>query len=136
MLVGSRWGENACKQALIALLLLLATAGLATAQDASNKIPVIGWLSPATLQSYSQPGPDNPRPHQLRDALSKHGLIDGKGIRIDMRLAEGKLDTRPELAETVVREGATAILAFGEAEGARRQRPPRRFLSCVLPMTW
>jgi putative tryptophan/tyrosine transport system substrate-binding protein len=34
-----------------------------------------------------------------------------------MRLAEGKLDTLPELAETVVREGATAILAFGEAAG-------------------
>jgi ABC-type uncharacterized transport system substrate-binding protein len=115
--VGFVEGRECMQQALIALLLLLATAGLATAQDASNKIPVIGWLSPATLQSYSQPGPDNPGPHQLRDALSKHGLIDGKSIRIDMRLAEGKLDTLPELAETVVREGATAILAFGEAAG-------------------
>jgi putative ABC transport system substrate-binding protein len=53
----------------------------------------------------------------LRDAVSKHGLIDGKNIRVDMRLAEGKLDRLPELAETVVREGATVILAFGEAAG-------------------
>src|SRR5215472_8389209 len=129
MLIASSWtvevrracgfaaGRECMQQALIALLLLLATAGLATAQDASNKIPVIGWLSPATLQSYSQPGPDNPGPHQLRDALSKHGLIDGNSVRIDMRLAEGKLDRLPELAETVVHEGATVILAFGEAAG-------------------
>src|SRR5262245_2726981 len=105
------------QRALIVLLLLFTSVGSATAQDASNKTPVIGWLSPATLQSYSQPGHDNPGPHQLRDALSKHGLIDGKNVRIDMRLAEGKLDRLPELAETAVQQGATVILAFGEAAG-------------------
>jgi putative tryptophan/tyrosine transport system substrate-binding protein len=109
------------QQVMIALLLLFAIPLSAAAQDASNKIPVIGWLSPATLQSYSQGGPDNPGPHQLRDALSKHGLIDGKTIRVDMRLAEGKLERLPELAETVVREGATVILAFGEAAGRAAQ---------------
>ena len=102
---------------------------LATAQDPAN-VPVIGWLSPATTQSYHQPGPGNPGPQLLRDSLAKHGLIDGKNVRIDMRLAEGKLDRLPALAEALVREGATVILAFGEAAGraaqARHQDAPYR----------
>jgi putative ABC transport system substrate-binding protein len=84
-------------------------------------IPIVGWISPATSQSYSQPMPGNPGPHQLREALAKHGLVDGKNIRIDMRLAEGKLERLPALAEALVREGATVILAFGEEAGRAAQ---------------
>ena len=58
----------------------------------SIRAPVVGWLSPASAQSYSQTGVGNPGPHQLRAALAKYGLIDGKNVRIDMRLAEGRLD--------------------------------------------
>jgi ABC-type uncharacterized transport system substrate-binding protein len=93
---------------------------LATAQDPAN-VPIIGWLSPATTESYHQPGPGNPGLQLLRDSLAKHGLIDGKNIRLDMRLAEGKLDRLPGLAETLVREGATVILAYGEAAGRAAQ---------------
>jgi putative ABC transport system substrate-binding protein len=57
----------------------------------------------------------------LRDSLAKHGLIDGKNIRLDMRLAEGKLDLLPGLAEALVRDGATVILAFGEEAGRAAQ---------------
>ena len=57
----------------------------------------------------------------LRDSLAKHGFIDGKNIRIDMRLAEGKLDRLPRLGEALVREGATLILAYGEAAGRAAQ---------------
>src|SRR5207253_1567341 len=84
------------------------------AQEPPVKLPVIGWLSPATTQSYQQPGPGNPGLQLLRDSLAKHGFIDGRNIRIDMRLAEGRLDRLPGLAEAVVREGATVILAYGE----------------------
>jgi putative tryptophan/tyrosine transport system substrate-binding protein len=38
-----------------------------------------------------------------------------------MRLAEGKLDRLPGLAEAVVREGATVILAYGEEAGRAAQ---------------
>jgi putative ABC transport system substrate-binding protein len=94
---------------------------LASTQEASVKLPVIGWLSPATTQSYQQPGPGNPGLQLLRDSLAKHGFIDGKNIRIDMRLAEGKLDRLPGLAEAVVRKGATVILAYGEEAGRAAQ---------------
>jgi putative tryptophan/tyrosine transport system substrate-binding protein len=94
---------------------------LASAQEASVKLPVIGWLTPSTTQSYQQPGPGNPGLQLLRDSLGKHGFIDGRNIRIDMRLAEGKLDRLPGLAEAVVREGATMILAYGEEAGRAAQ---------------
>jgi putative ABC transport system substrate-binding protein len=84
---------------------------LASAQEASVKLPVIGWLSPATTQSYQL----------LRDSLAKHKFVDGKNMRIDMRLAEGKLDRLPGLAEALVSDGATVILAFGEEAGRAAQ---------------
>ncbi len=103
------------------LIFWLCSNVLASAQDSSVKLPVIGWLSPATTQSYQQLGPGNPGPKLLRDSLAKHGLIDGKNVRLDMRLAEGKLDRLPGLAEALVRDGATVVLAFGEAAGRAAQ---------------
>jgi putative ABC transport system substrate-binding protein len=107
----------------IALILVFWLCGtvLPYVQELPVKVPVIGWLSPATMQSYSQPGAGNPGPQLLGDSLAKHGLIVGKNIRLDMRLAEGKLDRLPGLAETLVRDGATVILAYGEAAGRAAQ---------------
>jgi ABC-type uncharacterized transport system substrate-binding protein len=42
-------------------------------------------------------------------------------MRINMRLAEGKLDRLPGLAEALVSDGATVILAFGEEAGRAAQ---------------
>ena len=88
---------------------------LAHAQESGTKVPVIGWLTPATTQSYSQTGRGNPGPHLLRESLARHGLIDGRNVRVDMRLAEGNLDRLAGLAEALVRDGATVILAYGES---------------------
>jgi putative tryptophan/tyrosine transport system substrate-binding protein len=98
----------------LTLIFWLSSTVLPYAQEPLVKLPVIGWLSPSTTQSYQQPGPGNPGLQLLRDSLAKYGLIDGKNVRLDMRLAEGKLDRLPELAEALVRDGATVILAFGE----------------------
>jgi putative ABC transport system substrate-binding protein len=57
----------------------------------------------------------------MRESLARHGLIDGKNMRLDMRLAEGRLDRLPGLAEELVREGAAVILAYGEAAGRAAQ---------------
>jgi putative ABC transport system substrate-binding protein len=94
---------------------------LASAQEPPVKVPVIGWLSPATTESYNQPGAGNPGLQLLRNSLARHGLIDGRNIRVEMRLAEGKLDRLPGLADALVREGATVILAYGEAAGRAAQ---------------
>jgi putative tryptophan/tyrosine transport system substrate-binding protein len=91
--------------------------------------PVIGWLSPATTESYSH-GAGNPGLHLLRESLAKHGLIDGKNARVAMHLAEGKLDRLPELAKTLVRDGASVILAYGE-EAARAAQMATKTLPIV-----
>jgi hypothetical protein len=110
------------KRISAASIFWLCSTVLASAQEEpSVKVPVIGWLSPATTESYHQPGAGNPGPELLRTSLARHGLIDRKNIRVDMRLAEGKLDRLPGLAEALVREGATVILAYGEAAGRAAQ---------------
>jgi putative ABC transport system substrate-binding protein len=105
----------------LTLVFWLCSAGLPYAQETPPKLPVIGWLTPATTESYSQSGPADPGPQLLRDSLAKHGLVDGKNVRLEMRLAEGKPDRFPGLAEALVRDGATVILAFGEAAGRAAQ---------------
>jgi putative tryptophan/tyrosine transport system substrate-binding protein len=76
-------------------------------------LPVIGFLSPATMQTV--------RAQLLRDALAKHGLVDGKNVRVDVRVAEGRLERLPGLAEAFVRDGATVIFATGDAAGRAAQ---------------
>src|SRR5712691_4876399 len=108
-----------------ALISWLCGTALAFAQEPSDKpsdrLPIIGWISPTTTESYQQSAPGSPGPRLMRESLARHGFIDGKNIRLDMRLAEGKLDRLPGLAEALVREGATVILAFGEAAGRAAQ---------------
>ncbi len=100
-----------------------------TAMVSAQQPPIIGWLSPATAESYSQ-GASNPGPHLLRESLARHGLIDGKNVRVEMRLAEGKLDRLPELAKALVRDGATVLLAYGE-EAARAAQAATKTLPIV-----
>jgi putative tryptophan/tyrosine transport system substrate-binding protein len=105
----------------LALISWLCGAALAFAQEPSAKLPVIGWISPATTESYQELAPGSPGPRLLRESLARHGLIDGKNMRLDMRLAEGRLDRLPGLAEELVRDGAAVILASGEAAGRAAQ---------------
>jgi putative tryptophan/tyrosine transport system substrate-binding protein len=105
----------------LALNFLLCGTVLASAQEPSGKLPIIGWITPSTTESYQQSTPGSPGPRLLRESLARHGLIDGKNMRLDMRLAEGRLDQLPGLAEELVREGAAVILAYGEAAGRAAQ---------------
>jgi putative tryptophan/tyrosine transport system substrate-binding protein len=99
------------------LIFWLCSTVLPYAQEPPANVPVIGWLGPATTESYSQPGAGNPGPHLMHASLARHGLIDGRNVRLDMRLAEGKLDRLPGLADALVRQGAAVIVAFGEEAG-------------------
>jgi ABC-type uncharacterized transport system substrate-binding protein len=114
----------------VASAVWLCSAIAVAAQEPTANFPVIGWLSPATAESYSQPGPGNPGLPLLRAMLAKRGLIDGKNVRIDMRLAEGQLGRLPALAEGLVQAGATVILAYGEA-ACRAAQAATRTVSIV-----
>ena len=108
------------RRTLMILLGGAATWPLATRAQ-QKAMPVLGWLSPATTQSYQLLGPDSPGPAQLRAAMAKYGLVDGTNIRVEMRLAEGKAERLPALAKELVESGATILLAFGEPAGKAAQ---------------
>jgi putative ABC transport system substrate-binding protein len=61
----------------------------------------------------------------LRDELAALGDVDGKNIRLDFRLAEGEAGRLPELAEALVRERASVIIAQGPAAALTAQRATR-----------
>jgi putative tryptophan/tyrosine transport system substrate-binding protein len=103
------------------LVIWLCSTAFPHAEEAQDKLPVIGWLTPSTTQAYQQTGLGKPGPQLLRESLARFGLIDGKNVRLEMRLAEGRLERFPGLAEGLVRDGATVILAFGEPAGQAAQ---------------
>ena len=66
----------------LALVLWLGCALLAYGQQ--PQVPVVGWLNPSTRQTV---------PIQLLcDSIAKHGFVDGRNVRLDIRLAEGNVD--------------------------------------------
>src|SRR5882724_4468097 len=78
----------------------------AFAQNAEN-LPIVGILRINTADTVE------PAATGLKDALAALGLVDGRNIRLELRLAEGHAERLPELAQSLVREKASVILAFG-----------------------
>jgi putative ABC transport system substrate-binding protein len=77
------------------------------AQNAEN-LPIVGILRINT--------PDNVEPFAtgFKAALAALGLVDGRNIRLEVRLAEGDVERLPELAQSLVRAKASVILAFSD----------------------
>jgi putative tryptophan/tyrosine transport system substrate-binding protein len=71
-------------------------------------LPVVGILRINTS--------DNVEPFAtgFKDALAALGLVDGRNIRLEVRLAEGHVERLPELAQSLVRAKASVILAFSD----------------------
>jgi len=78
----------------------------AFAQNAGT-LPVVGILRVNTADTVE------PFATGFRDALAALGLVDGRNIRVEVRLAEGHLERLPELAQSLVQAKASVILAFG-----------------------
>src|SRR5437667_3863018 len=94
------------KRLVAAFALWLCVAVPALAQKADN-LPVVGILrinTPVTVEPFAT---------GFRDALAALGLVDGRNIRLEVRLADGHVERLPELAQSLVRAKASVILAFG-----------------------
>jgi putative tryptophan/tyrosine transport system substrate-binding protein len=94
------------RQIAILPLLTLCLAVTAFAQNA-EKLPLVGFLrinSPDSLELHAG---------LFRDAMAALGWVDGRNVRIEFRLAEGHVERFPELAEALVREKPSVILATG-----------------------
>ena len=71
-----------------------------------ENLPVVGILRINTADTVE------PFATGFKDALAALGLVDGRNIRLEVRLAEGHLERFPELAQSLVRAKASVILAF------------------------
>jgi putative ABC transport system substrate-binding protein len=94
------------KRVAAAFALWLCAAMPAFAQNREN-LPVIGILRINTADTVE------PFATGFKAALAALGLVDGRNIRIEVRLAEGHVERLPELAQSLVRAKASVILAVG-----------------------
>jgi putative ABC transport system substrate-binding protein len=102
----------------LCLFLTLCVAVPALAQEV-ERLPLVGVLR---INSVAN---NEPTATLLRDELAALGDVDGKNIRLDFRLAEGDAGRFQELAEALVRENATVIVAQGPAAALAAQRATR-----------
>src|SRR6266436_6356047 len=65
---------------------------------------VVNLNTPVTVEPFAT---------GFRNALAALGLVDGRNIRLEVRLADGHVERLPELAQSLVRAKASVILAFG-----------------------
>jgi putative ABC transport system substrate-binding protein len=84
-----------------------------------ERLPLVGVLR---INSVAN---NEPTATLLRDELAALGDVDGKNIRLDFRLAEGDAGRFQELADALVRENATVIVAQGPAAALAAQRATR-----------
>jgi putative ABC transport system substrate-binding protein len=88
------------------LFLWLCAAVPVFAQNAGD-LPLVGYLR------INTPDGNEPMATMYRTALAALGWVDGRNIRVEFRLAEGHPERFPELAEALVREKASVIVASG-----------------------
>jgi putative ABC transport system substrate-binding protein len=88
--------------------LWLCAAAPVFAQDKTT-LPLVGVLRLNTMANVE------PFPTVFRGALAALGQVDGRDIRIELRLAEGHAERFPELVEALVHENARVIFASGDA---------------------
>jgi len=90
----------------LALALGLCTVPPASAENAEN-LPLVGILRSNTADTVE------PAATGFKEALAALGLVDGRNIRLEVRLAEGHAERLPELAQSLVQAKASVIVAFG-----------------------
>ena len=98
-----------------ALAVWICATVTAPAQD-PTRLPLVGVLR------INSPANNEPTATLLRDELAALGDVDEKNIRLNFRLAEGEAGRFPELAEALVREKASVIVAQGPAASRAAQR--------------
>jgi putative ABC transport system substrate-binding protein len=99
-------------------MLAVCTAFPASAQNAA-RLPLVGVLRINTAAN------NEPTATMLHEALAALGDVVGRDLRIEFRLAEGDAGRLPELAEALVRDGASIIVANGSLAIRAAQRATR-----------
>ena len=91
----------------LCLVLLLASAHLAEAQQPAGKIPRIGYLTAAPLSGLAQ------QTDAFRQGLRALGYVEGKNIILKVRCSDGNSDALRELAVGLVQLKVDVIVSAG-----------------------
>ena len=95
------------KITVLTLCAMLFALSLPAQAQQPKKVPRIGFLSSASPAALSA------RTEAFRQALRELGYVEGKGIVIEYRYAEGKLDRLSKLAAELVRLKVDVIVTAG-----------------------
>jgi putative ABC transport system substrate-binding protein len=100
---------------LLRLAALLCALSVTVRAQERGRVPVVGVL---TLSA----GPDDPGVQALRDSLRELGYVEGRGIRVEHRSAQGQAQRLPQLAkELVALKADVIVLGNQEALHAAQQ---------------
>ena len=112
---------------VVAAVSTLTVVPVAHAQPAGT-VPRIGYLS-----AFSASDPEPQRSLDLfRLALRELGYVEGQGVAIEYRWAEGKYEQLPRLAAELVHAKVDVIVAIGGVPAARAAQQATRTIPIVL----
>jgi putative tryptophan/tyrosine transport system substrate-binding protein len=104
---------------MLGLLTILAIVLLGMAFDAQaqqrERPPLIGYLSSAEASGFAPGRPFAYRLEKFHEGLRESGYVEGEGLRIEYRYAEGRVERLPALAAELVGLRADVIVTLGPA---------------------
>lgn len=88
----------------------------------------IGFLSGASADEWS------PFVAAFRDGLAEEGFVEGRGVTVDYRWAEGRYERLPALARALVERNVAVIVATAGVAAVRAARDATRTIPIVFTL--
>ena len=103
---------------LVALMIWFCATLTAHAQDTA-RLPLVGVMVTGSAANSEQ------AMRLFREGLAALADVEGRNLRLDFRFADGDAQRFPEMAEALIKEKPTVIVAFSEAAAHAAQRATR-----------